>query len=107
MLFIAAHLLQKQKKNFKIQEIQIFKNGVTIIKGCVDRQEYLETALMWVSNENIDNYMSNHRNDSNTNELKLYFNSVIDWVSSTFKKVEMKILIGVNYIKNIMKSHII
>ncbi len=32
--------------------------------------------------------MSIHRNDKNINELKKYFNSVIDWVSSVFIDVE-------------------
>ena len=36
--------------------------------------------------------MSSHRNDNNINELKQYFNSVIDWVSTVFADVlpEMK-----------------
>ena len=32
--------------------------------------------------------MSDHRNDTNINELKTYFNTVIDWVSSVFTDVE-------------------
>src|SRR6185312_11623112 len=40
----------------------------------------------------IGGYMSQHRNDTNINELKNYFNSVIDWVSTVFINVlpEMK-----------------
>jgi len=41
-----------------------------------------------VSKGNIDDYMSSHRNDKNINELKKYFNSVIDWISSVFIDVE-------------------
>src|SRR5690606_23453248 len=33
-------------------------------------------------------YMSRHRFDDNINELKNYFNSVIDWVSAVFTDVE-------------------
>ena len=58
------------------------------IKGDVNRQEYLATALNWVSKGNIDNYMSQHRFDTNIVELKSYFNSVIDWISSVFKDVK-------------------
>lgn len=54
------------------------------ISGNVNRQDYLECALNWVSRGEIDNYMSKHRNDKNINELKIYFDSVIDWVSSIF-----------------------
>lgn len=58
------------------------------IKGDVNRQDYLATALNWVSKGNIDSYMSLHRYDTNINELKTYFNSVIDWISSVFKDVK-------------------
>jgi len=36
----------------------------------------------------IGNYMSSHRNDKNITELKKYFSSVIDWVSTVFIDVE-------------------
>ena len=58
------------------------------IAGAVNRQDFLERALDWVSQGNIDNYMSRHRKDTNITELKNYFNSVIDWVSSVFVDVE-------------------
>src|SRR6185437_2627323 len=58
------------------------------IKGSANRQEFLERALEWVSKGNIGDYMSRHRNDKNITELKTYFNSVIDWVSSVFTDVE-------------------
>lgn len=58
------------------------------ISGDVKRQDYLRTALHWVSQGNIDDYMSSHRFDTNITELKTYFNSVIDWVSSVFQDVE-------------------
>ena len=58
------------------------------ISGNVLRQDYLRTALEWVSKGNIDAYMSQHRYDANINELKVYFNSVIDWISSVFSDVD-------------------
>jgi len=54
------------------------------VKGSVNRQAFLERALDWVSKGNIGGYMSQHRNDNNINELKTYFNGVIDWVSTVF-----------------------
>ncbi|PKO19439.1 HNH endonuclease [candidate division BRC1 bacterium HGW-BRC1-1] len=62
------------------------------IKGSANRQEYLERALDWVSKGDIGSYMSAHRNDSSIKELKTYFNSVIDWVSTVFVETptEMK-----------------
>ena len=62
------------------------------VKGSANRQEFLERALDWVSQGDIGGYMSAHRHDNNINELKMYFNSVIDWVSTVFVDVlpEMK-----------------
>ena len=48
--------------------------------------------------------MSQHRNDKNTNELKTYFNSVIDWVSTVFKDVK-KEMQGLEWGKLYEKYH--
>ena len=58
------------------------------IKGSANRQDFWERALEWVSKDSVGVYMSAHRGDTNINELKTYFNSVIEWVSSVFKDVE-------------------
>jgi hypothetical protein len=57
------------------------------IKGSANRQDFLERALDWVSKGDISRYMAAHRYDDNITELKTYFNSVIDWVSTVFKDV--------------------
>lgn len=44
----------------------------------------MEPVLDWVSNGDIVGYMSKHQHDVNANELWLYFNSVIEWVKTTF-----------------------
>lgn len=58
------------------------------IAGNVHRQDFLHTALDWVSRGNISEYMGKHRYDDNINELKTYFNTVIDWISSVFIDVK-------------------
>ena len=60
------------------------------VTGSANRQDFWERALEWVSKgkDNIDGYMSKHRYDDNINEVKTYFNTVIDWVSSVFRDVE-------------------
>jgi 5-methylcytosine-specific restriction endonuclease McrA len=57
------------------------------IKGNVNRQDFLACALDWVSKGNISDYMSKHRYDDNIDELRTYFNSVIDWVATVFRDV--------------------
>jgi hypothetical protein len=58
------------------------------ISGSANRQDFLERALDWISRGNIGDYMSRHCYDNNVTELKNYFNSVIDWVSTVFTDVE-------------------
>ncbi len=58
------------------------------ISGSANRQDFMERALDWVSKGNIVDYMSRHRFDKNITELKNYFTSVIDWVSTVFSDVE-------------------
>lgn len=58
------------------------------ISGAVNRQDYLECALDWVSKGHIEHYMSQHRYDKTTDEIVCYFNTVIDWISSVFLDVE-------------------
>lgn len=69
-------------QNANIQKWSVY------VSGTVNRQDYLKTALEWVSNNNISDYMSAHRNDDNIAELKQYFTTVIDWVSSVFQNIE-------------------
>lgn len=57
------------------------------IKGNVKRQDYLHTALEWVSKGKIGDYMSSHRFDDNIEELESHFDSVIEWAKKTFDDV--------------------
>ena len=56
----------------------------TYIKGSANRQDYWKCALDWVSDGNIDSYMSKHRDDASIADVRNYFTGVIDWVSSLF-----------------------
>ena len=57
----------------------------TYVQGDPKRQAILETALEWVSDGNIDDYMAQHRYDADIDELKNHFDTVIDWVDSVFE----------------------
>ena len=76
------------KEEFSNSQNANIQKWSAYISGSVNRQEFLECALDWVSKGNIGDYMSKHRYEKNINELKAYFNSVIDWVSSIFIDVE-------------------
>lgn len=72
------------------------KIGDEYLTGSANRQEYLETAINWISNGNIEVYMSKNQNKPNATELWLYFQSVINWTKATFPNYrrEMK---GINW----------
>ena len=76
------------KEEFSNSQNANIQKWSAYIKGSANRQAFFERALDWVSKGSIDDYMSIHRNDKNINELKRYFNSAIDWVSSVFTDVE-------------------
>lgn len=56
----------------------------TYIAGDPKRQAILERALDWASGGDIDGYMALHRYDTEIDELKNRFDTVIDWVDSIF-----------------------
>lgn len=78
----------KAREEFSNSQNANIQKWSAYIRGDVNRQDYLSTALNWVSKGNIDNYMSMHRKDTNINELKSYFNTVITWASTVFKDVK-------------------
>lgn len=82
----------KAKEEFSNSQNANIQKWSAYIKAEVNRQGYLERALEWVSQGDIGGYLSAHRYKTNINELKTYFNSVIDWVSTVFADVmpEMK-----------------
>ena len=68
------------------------KIGDEYLSGTANRQEYLETAINWISKGNIVVYMANHQHDPTAIELWNYFSSVISWTKATFPtyRKEMK-----------------
>ena len=55
-----------------------------LVSGSSIRQEYLEAALSWINNGEIEDYMAKHQHDKNADELWQYFQDVIAWVRQTF-----------------------
>ena len=77
----------KAKEEFSNSQNANIQKWSAYIKGSANRQDFLERALDWVGRGDIGSYMSAHRGDRNINELKAYFNAVIDWVSAVFTDV--------------------
>ena len=80
------------KRYFSKNGCAAYQIGKDYLNGSPIRQDYLETAIEWISKGNIESYMAKHQDDPNANEIWLYFQSVINWVKATFPKYrkEMK-----------------
>lgn len=86
--------LADAKKYFSKNGCTAYKIAEKLLNGSAIRQDYLETAIKWLSGDKdrIEEYMSKNQHNSNSNELWLYFQNVINWVNVIFSKYrkEMK-----------------
>ena len=74
------------KRYFSKNGCVAFQIGSDYLIGSPIRQEYLESAIDWISEGEIENYMAQHQHDKNAGALWNYFQSVITWVTTTFIK---------------------
>lgn len=78
----AAKGVFSNTQNSKMQMWQAY------VSGAANRQDFLATALEWVSRGIAEEYMRDHRFSSDITELVNYFSSVIDWARTVFPLVE-------------------
>jgi hypothetical protein len=88
--------LSDAKKYFSKTSCPAYNIGSDFLTGSPIRQDYLETAISWISKENIEQYMAENQHKPNANELWLYYTSLINWIKVVFPKYrkEMK---GINF----------
>ncbi len=72
------------KRYFSKKNCVAYNLGSYYLKGDVIRQEYLETAIKWMSNNKINEYMSKHQHDESAEELWEYFTKVVSWIEQNF-----------------------
>ena len=92
--------LTEAKKYFSKTMCPAYQIAGDYLNGSAIRQDYLETALKWISAREgveIEDYMSQHQHDTNCNELWLYFQTVINWVKATFPKYRSKLMKGLEW----------
>ncbi len=80
------------KRYFSKNSCAAYGLGSNYLNGTPIRQDYFETTIKWISNDNIEDYMAKQQHEPNANDLWLYFQSVINWVKAVFPKYrkEMK-----------------
>ena len=84
--------LTDAKRHFSKTNCAAYGLANRYMNGAPIRQDYLETALRWISAGKIEEYMARHQDAPNAAELWLYFQHVINWVQAVFPKYrkEMK-----------------
>jgi len=84
--------LTDAKRHFSKPGCAAYGLAKDYVNGSPIRQDYLETALNWISKGKIEQYMAIHQDDNNADELWQYFLAVIKWVVDVFPKYrkEMK-----------------
>ena len=80
------------KRHFSKNGCAAYGLGSKYLSGKAIRQEYLETAIKWINDGDIEAYMAEHQHDENAEPLWKYFQDVIAWVESVFPNyyTEMK-----------------
>ena len=79
--------LTDAKRHFSKTGCVAYRIGEKYLNGSPIRQDYLETALKWITakdNKSIESYMSKNQHDEDANELWQYFQAVLDWVDRIF-----------------------
>ncbi|MCD4654508.1 DUF262 domain-containing protein [bacterium] len=92
----AGSWVSDAKRYFSKTGCPAYGIGSDYLNGSPIRQDYLETAIKWISDGEIESYMATHQHDQNASPLWIYFQSVITWVSATFTK-KRKFMKGVNW----------
>lgn len=84
--------VSEAKRYFSKNGCAAYGLGSNYLNGTPIRQDYFETTIKWISNDDIEDYMAKQQHEPNANDLWLYFQSVINWVKAVFPKYrkEMK-----------------
>ena len=93
----AGSWVSDAKRYFSRQGGAAHQLGGDYVKGSAIRQDYLETAIRWISKDAIEDYMGQHQNDNSAAPLWKYFQSVIQWVEETFTTKRKAIMKGVDW----------
>ena len=72
------------KRYFSKNNCPAYGIGNNYVQGTPNRQDYLETAIKWISDDNIELYMAKHQHAAKADKLWLYFQSVINWAKVVF-----------------------
>lgn len=104
----AGSWMSDAKRYFSKPGCAAYEIGQDYMTGTPIRQEYLETAIKWISGGDIKGYMAKHQHDDNAARLWLYFQAVMTWVQATFPVKRKSIMKGVAWgeLYNLYKDNV-
>ncbi len=80
----AGPWLTDAKRHFSKTGCAAYGLADKYMNGSPIRQDYLQSALKWISGGNIEEYMSRNQLKENASELWQYFQEVISWTQRIF-----------------------
>ncbi len=95
----AGSWVSDAKRYFSKNGAPAAKIGSDYLTGSTIRQDYLETAISWMSDGNIEVYMATHQHDASAAPLWQFFQAVITWIETSFRpnRERKKIMKGVDW----------
>lgn len=95
----AGSWVSDAKRYFSKNGAPAAKIGSDYLTGSAIRQDYLETAISWMSDGNIEAYMATHQHDASAAPLWQFFQAVITWIETSFRpnRERKKIMKGVDW----------
>ena len=95
----AGSWVSDAKRYFSKNGAPAAKIGSDYLTGSAIRQDYLETAISWMSDGNIEVYMATHQHEASAAPLWQFFQAVITWIETSFRpnRERKKIMKGVDW----------
>lgn len=90
----AGSWVSDAKRYFSKPNCVAYNKGKDYLAGSMIEQKYLETAIKWISEGEIEEYMGRHQEESSAEPLWRYFEAVIDWVEKTFINKRVNLMKG-------------
>ena len=91
----AGSWVSDAKRYFSKTGCAAYQIGQDYLNGAPIRQDYLETAIDWIFDGKIEEYMGKHQHDKDATKLWKYYQAVIEWVTATFTTKRKNIMRGV------------
>lgn len=88
------------KRRFSKSGCVAYKIGSDFMSGTPIRQDYFETTIRWIGSKQgltIEQYMADHQNDTDADEIWQYYQDVIHWTEKLFGHKYKKEMKGVQW----------